>query len=116
MRKSSYRDLLVWQKSFILSTDLYRLTATFPKSEQFGLVSQIQRAGTSIPCNISEGHGRSSDADFARFLYMAFGSMQEVETLLLISAELGFLQNVDEWTDRTQEIAKMLRGLINSLH
>ena len=115
MRKSDYRDLVVWQKGRILCPEIYILTRPFPDFEKFGLASQIQRAAVSIPANIAEGHGRSSDQEFIRFLHIAYGSVQELETLLGIACDLGYIDDVEPWNTKTQEIAKMLSALISTL-
>jgi four helix bundle protein len=116
MRKSDYQDLLVWQKGILLCPEIYTLTKLFPDSERFGLTSQMQRAVASIPTNIAEGHGRSSNKDFVRFLYISIGSFQELETLLRIAKELGYIETVDPWHKKTRELAKMLTGLIRTLN
>lgn len=115
MRKSDFRDLQIWQKSKALCIDLYRLTNTFPDHEKFGIVGQIRRAAVSVPSNISEGHGRSSDADFARFLYISLGSIKELETLLEISSELGYVDSNEDLLVRLIEISKMIASLLSSL-
>jgi len=74
------KDLIVWQKGMDLAEQVYLLSAEYPKSEIYGLVSQIRRAVVSIPSNIAEGHGRYSDNEFVRFLSIANGSLKEVET------------------------------------
>jgi four helix bundle protein len=76
----NYRDLKVWQKSYRLCLDLYRKTKKFPKEERYGLSSQIRRSAVSIPSNIAEGYGRKTTADYLRSLYIAYGSVCELET------------------------------------
>lgn len=115
MRKTSFRELLVWKKAKDLSRDLYKLTEEFPGSQRFALISQLQRAALSIPSNIAEGHGRGSVKEFIHFLYISLGSCQEVETLVIIAHELGYIESEDIWVGRVQEINKMLNGLIRSL-
>ena len=115
MRKSDYQDLLVWKKGILLCPVIYNLTATFPKKERFGLANQMERAVVSIPTNIAEGHGRSSNKDFARFLYISIGSVQELETLLIIARDLCYIDSVDPLHQKTRELAKMLSALIRSL-
>jgi four helix bundle protein len=97
-----------------LVKQVYSLTQSFPKEEIYGLVSQMKRAAVSIPSNIAEGAARSSSTDFVRFLYIAMGSLAELETQMLLSRELGFTENseIDEGID---QIRKMLIGLIKSL-
>ena len=89
----SYRDLLVWQKSMGLVADVYRLTRSFPREEQYGLTAQIRRSAVSIPSNIAEGHGRHGTKDYLRFLGMANGSLFELQTQLEIARTLEFLQS-----------------------
>ena len=113
---ANHKDLVAWQKGMDLVEMLYRLSAGFPADERFGLTAQIRRAGVSIPSNIAEGFGRSGLPDYLRFLDMAIGSANEVETQLLIVIRLGFLQDVhaQEVLDLTIEIQKILKGLIRS--
>lgn len=112
-----YRQLNVWSKSHILVKDLYFATSTFPKEELFGVTSQIRRAVASIPTNIAEGCGRGSDADFRRFIQIAFGSANEVEYLIFLSYELNYIQenNFIEYNNKIIEIKKMLAGMINKI-
>ena len=107
MRK--FKELEIWKESRILTKDIYILTNHLPQEEKFGLTNQLRRASVSIPSNIAEGSSRSSNKDFARFLEIAIGSAYEVETQLLISADLGFLnqEKVIELTDLLEEIIKM---------
>ncbi len=88
-----FRKYEVWQIAHILVLDIYKQTINFPKSEHYGIVSQLNRAEVSIPTNISEGCGRQSDAEFHRFLQIALGSAHEVEYLLQLSFELNFISN-----------------------
>src|SRR5262245_28097104 len=87
----SYRDLLVWQKAIDLVVESYRATAQFPKSETYGLISQIRRAATSIPANIAEGYGRGSRKDYTQFLFIAQGSLKELETHFIVAEKLSYL-------------------------
>lgn len=112
-----FRNLNVWEKGHRITVSIYKLTQSFPKEEIYGLTSQIRRASTSIPTNIAEGCGRGSDADFARFLQMSFGSANETEYLLLLCFELGYIaeENYIELNNSIQEIKKMLSKLIITL-
>ena len=112
-----FKELLVWQKSINFVTEIYKETKSFPKSEMYGLVSQIRRATVSIASNIAEGNSRRSVPDYVQFLRISRGSCAEVETQLIISKNLGFL-NEEKSLKLNQditEISKMLNGLINSL-
>jgi len=88
----NFKDLLVWQKAYQLCLDLYKVTKKFPAEEKFGLTSQIRRASVSIPSNIAEGYGRRTTPDYIRSLYIAYGSNCELETQILISGDLDFIQ------------------------
>lgn len=113
----SFKELIVWQKSVSLVTEIYTATEKFPKSEIFTLSSQIRRASISIPSNISEGHSRRSPLDYIQFLKIARGSVAELETQLIISNNLGYITN-EEFEDmekKLTEIAKMLNALITSI-
>ena len=113
----SYRDLKVWQKAVDLAVDCYRLSHRLPRSETYGLSSQIQRSATSIPANIAEGHGRKHLGDYLHHLSMANGSLMELETHLLIAARLMFLGSDDLKPAflQTAEVGRMLSGLILKL-
>lgn len=111
-------NLDVWKKSFSLVKKIYLLTDEFPSEEKFGLISQLRRASVSVPTNISEGSARSSQKEFLHFLYISLGSLTEVETLLLLSRELGFIKSkgvVEELLKEIELITKLLLGLINSI-
>lgn len=112
-----YRDVIAWQKAMDLVTDVYGCTQTFPKTEVFGLISQLRRAAISIPSNIAEGHARLSTGEFRQFLGHALGSLVEVETQILISQRLAYIDSKksDELLERTTEIGKIVNGLLRSL-
>ena len=91
----NYRELKIWHNSIDLSVDIYELVANFPSNKKFGLVSQLRRASVSVPSNIAEGSSRGSEKDFARFLTMSLGSLFEIETQLIISQRVGYIQESD---------------------
>jgi len=112
-----FRKLNVWEKAHQLTLKIYKVTEKYPREELYGLISQIRRAGVSIPTNIAEGAVRSSDADFARFLYIALGSTSELEYLILLSQDLKFIKRelYTELNNEINEIKKMLISLIQKL-
>ena len=110
----SYRDLIAWQKSMDLVEEVYLGSRHFPDDERFGLTSQIRRAAVSIPSNIAEGHSRST-ADFLRFLSIARGSLSEVETQWQTTQRLGYVEKSTPLLQRTEELGRILNGLIRSL-
>jgi four helix bundle protein len=111
----NFRDLLVWQKAMSLVETVYRETPAFPKEEQYGLMSQMRRSVVSIPSNIAEGKRRSSDADFRRFLFMAFGGGGELETQIEISMRLGYLEKKkgEKLVEQLEEVMRMLNGFLS---
>jgi four helix bundle protein len=113
-----YKKFLVWEKSHQLTLDIYKVLPTFPKEEIYGLTSQIKRSSMSIPTNIAEGCGRNSDKDFCRFLYIAFGSANELEYQIFLSIELSFLEKEKGQLilQKIEEVKKMLNGLITKLN
>ncbi len=113
----SFRDLKVWNLAVSLTTRIYAITADFPKSEIYGLTSQMRRAAVSIASNIAEGSARGTRKDFKQFVMIARGSTCELQTQLLIAGRLGFAQRetVDEVIENANEIAAMLSGLSNYL-
>jgi four helix bundle protein len=117
MAVQSYRQLIVWQKAMELVKEIYQLTNEFPKEEAYGLTNQIRRAAVSIPSNIAEGQGRDSTKEFLHHLSIAYGSLMEVETQLLIAESLNYL-NGDETKlilNKTAEIGRLINGLARSL-
>ncbi len=113
----SYKDLTVWQKSVDLSVITYRITEDFPRSELYGLTSQIRRCSVSIPSNIAEGQRRGHKAEYVQFLRMAFGSGAELETQILIALKIGYLdeKKFNQINELLQEVMKMLNRLISVL-
>jgi four helix bundle protein len=114
---AGYRDLKVWELGVDLALEVYRLTANFPKSEQYGLTSQLRRAAVSIPSNIAEGHARKTQPEFHRYLHIAKGSLAELETQLIIAKELGFADrdNVTMVLRMAENESRMLSGLMGSV-
>jgi len=109
----NFKELNVWQKARAFSKSIYSLTSDFPKVEQFGVVSQLRRASVSISSNIAEGSGRGSDKDMCRFLDIALGSAFEVESLLYLALDLGYINqnDFDNLNSQVLEIGKMLSSL-----
>jgi four helix bundle protein len=115
MQKTSFKDLKVWQKSIELASDVYTVVRTLPKSEQFGLTSQLGRAVVSIPSNIAEGSKRGGKKEFLQFLRIANGSAAEVETQLILISKLYPEIKHLKASGALAEVQMMLAGLIRSL-
>ncbi len=113
----SYRDLIVWQKSMQLVTQVYSKTKILPREELYGLVAQIRRSSVSIPSNIAEGYGRNSTNDYLRFLQIASGSLYELQTQLEICLNLEYLSKEDfeSIDEQSREIERMLSSLIKKV-
>ena len=111
----SFKELIVWQKSMKLVTEVYSLTSAFPADERFGLTNQMRRAAISVPSNIAEGWGRNSNGYFIQFLNIAKGSLYELETQIMISQELDFAKPDQVISDLILEVGKMLNVLIKKL-
>ena len=113
----NYKELKVWQKSYKLCLEIYRITAKFPKEERYGLTSQIRRSVVSIPSNIAEGYGRKTTPEYIRFLYIAYGSNCELETQILLSGDLDYIKTgkLKILKEGIGEVERMLKALIKSL-
>jgi four helix bundle protein len=113
----NFRDLKVWTKAHSLVLAIYQISEPFPSDERYGLTSQMRRAAVSVPTNIAEGCGRSSDADFGRFLHVAMGSASELEYLVLLSRDLKLLSadTHDKINATVEEIKRMLSALVTRL-
>src|SRR5688572_20462990 len=109
----SHRDLIVWQKAMRLAVEVYRLSAMFPRTEEYRLTAQITRAAASVPANIAEGHARGTRRDYANFLAIAKGSLAETDTFLLLALELEFTtaDRANVASDLIQEVGRMLTAL-----
>jgi len=106
-----YKDLEVWKEARQLVTDVYKLTSLFPKSEMFGLTSQINRCAVSVPSNVAEGCARYSDKDTKKFVDIALGSLAELDTQLILAEDLGFTVYNDDLSNRINKISALLQGL-----
>lgn len=116
-RIKSYKELNVWKQSIGLVKEAYRVTNEYPKSEVYGLTSQIRRAAVSVPANIAEGQGCSGKKEFLQFLNIAKGSLAELETLFIISKELNYMISDESYAlqEECQSITRQVSSLINSL-
>ena len=114
---NSYKDLIVWQKAYKLTLDIYSQTKGFPKEEIFGLVSQMRRSSVSIISNIAEGNARGGKKEYIQFLRIAFGSSTELEAQLLLCKDLCLIKEEDynRINSLLTEVLKMLNVLIKKL-
>lgn len=113
----AHKHLELWKESFSLVLDIYSLTKSLPADEKFGLISQIRRAAVSIPTNIAEGAGRKSKKEFINFLSIAMGSLAELDTLILISTELKYIDTEKSILiqDKFERISRLTYGLMRKL-
>ena len=113
----SYKDLLIWQKSIDLVKEIYEVTSLFPKSEIFGITSQIQRAAVSIPSNIAGGSARSGSRELSQFLRISLGSLAELDTQITIAYQLKYLSNKhkDLISCKIEELQKKTNSLISKI-
>lgn len=109
----TFKELKVWQKSYQLCLEIYKITKKFPKEEIYGLTSQIRRAAVSVPSNIAEGYGRKT----TRSLYIAYGSNCELETQILLSGDLDYIdrKEITKILNNIGDVERMLKALIRSL-
>src|SRR6266404_1530372 len=110
----SYRDLVVWQKAMDVTVETYRFSNDFPKSELYGLTSQLRRAGVSVPSNVAEGYGRGSRKEYVQFLCISQGSLKELETQVIIAQRLNYGSKTagDDLLESSEEVGRMLGALI----
>ncbi|MEM3422044.1 MAG: four helix bundle protein [Candidatus Hadarchaeum sp.] len=112
-----YKDLKVWQKAYHLCLSVYQVTKDFPSEERYGLTSQIRRAAVSVPSNIAEGYGRKTTPEYIQFLYIAYGSICELETQILLAGDLGLIgpRELEGLEADIREVERMLKALTKSL-
>ena len=117
-KMKTHKDLDVWKNAIDFVVELYQVTAQFPKEEMYGITSQMRRAAVSIPSNIAEGAARNHKSEFRQFLYIALSSAAELETQLIISEKLTYIQNVQKESliEKLNIISRMLQGLIKSIN
>lgn len=113
--KRTHHNLEVWREAIKLVKAVYQLTTKFPQHETYALTSQMRRAAISIPSNIAEGAARSGDKEFLQFLFIARGSLSELETQIIISQELGYIQEDRNFLETIEKIFALLGGLIKSV-
>jgi four helix bundle protein len=113
----TYSDLQVWQAAMDLAEDIYRITKTFPKEETYGLTVQLRRAAVSVPSNIAEGKGRSTQKELAQFLCHSRGSLFEIETQITLARRLGYIDvaQMDAIRQKTVRVGQLLNGLLRSI-
>jgi four helix bundle protein len=116
-RPKSYRDLIVWQKAMALARRAYELSEELPKSEAYGLLTQIRRAAVSVPSNIAEGHGRLNDGYMRQLLGTARGSLFELQTQMELARDLRYLNEdaVARMMAQSEEVARLINGLLAKL-
>jgi four helix bundle protein len=113
--KRKHHDLHVWQEARILVKDIYTVTKQFPRDEIYALTSQMRRAAVSVPSNIAERAARTSLKEFLQFLSIARGSLSELETQVILTTDLGYLENNEPLLSRIDRTFSLLSGLINSI-
>ncbi len=118
MAERPHKKLIVWQEGVTFVKLIYKITSAFPKEEQFGLTSQLRRASVSVPVNIAEGAARNSKKEMRQFLYVADGSLSEVDTLLVIAIDLKYITENDAkiCIEKMDKLNALLKGLIRSIN
>lgn len=113
----NYKELNVWQKAYQLCLEVYTITRNFPKEEMYGLTSQLRRAAVSVPSNIAEGYGRKNLGEYIQALYIAYGSVCELETQIMLSGDLKYIgtEALEGLQKNIGDVERMLKGLIDSL-
>jgi len=111
----THKDLDIWKKGIGLVTDIYNLSKNFPKEEMYGLSAQMRRAAISYPSNVAEGAARSSTTEYIRFIYIALGSLSEVETQVIIVKNLGYVSDIENLLKEIEILRKMTLNFIKFL-
>lgn len=115
MKRRNHKDLVVWQKAMSLARTIHVLTRSFPPEELFGITSQLRRAAVSIPGNIAEGAARATTREFIQFLYVARGSLAEIETQLELAEGAGYTKRSEDIFTQADEVGKLLNAVIRGL-
>lgn len=117
MVEKPHKKLICWQLGVKFSVEIYKISQKFPEHEKFGLSSQIRRASVSIPTNIAEGAARNTTKEFINFLFIALGSVSEMDTLITIATQIGYLEKSeeDQLIKKIEDISKLISGLIKKL-
>jgi four helix bundle protein len=113
--KRKHHELKAWQEAMELVKDIYSITASFPREELYGLTGQLRRAAVSVPSNIAEGAARTGTKEFLKFLSISRGSLSELETQLIISRELNFLNSEEKIFEKINKVFGLIGGLMKSL-
>ena len=116
MKTQSFKDLIVWQKSYKLVLEIYKITKDFPKSETYGLSQQMRKSAVSIPSNIAEGYGRKHKAEYNQFLYIAYGSLLELETQFLLAKDLRYVSESQIVETLLKEVGSILYRMLHPIH
>jgi four helix bundle protein len=114
-KTKTHKDLDIWKEGINLVTKIYEITKKFPKVEIYSLASQMRRASISFPSNISEGAARNSKSEYIRFLYISLGSLSELETQLIISNNLEYVQNIDSELEMIEALRRKTHNFIKYL-
>ncbi len=112
MKTKSFKDLIVWQKAYRLTLEIYGITKTFPRHETYGLTQQMRKAAISLPSNITEGYGRKHKAEYQQFLSITYASLLELETQYLLSLDLDYINKNEIIENFIKEVGSMLYRMI----
>ncbi|MDD5135436.1 MAG: four helix bundle protein [Phycisphaerae bacterium] len=115
MKTKSFKDLIVWQKSYKLVLDIYKITKDFPGFEVYGLSQQMRRASVSIPSNIAEGYGRKHQAEYKQFLSIVYGSLLELETQFSLAADMKYVGKNQTVENLLKEVGSMLYRMLHPI-
>jgi len=115
MKTKSFKDLIVWQKAYRLTLEIYNITKDFPSNEIYSLTQQVRRAAVSIPSNMAEGYGRKHPAEYKQFLSVAYGSLLELETQYQLSIDLNYIRKNEIIENLLKEVGSMLYRMLNPI-
>jgi four helix bundle protein len=115
VKTKSFKDLIVWQKSYKLVVEMYKITKTFPREETYGLSQQMRRAVVAVSSDIAEGYGRQYNKEYRQFLSIAYGSLCELETQYLLAIDLNYVVKSETIESLMKEVGGMLYRMINPI-